>query len=58
MELILLTIIFGCVILLCLGIIAVMLCVVKMQRKEIDDYYTPIKPPEMKKYTWEDSDFE
>ncbi len=47
MNLILLSVILGMVILLCLGIIAVMLCIVKMQEKDIQDYYTPLRPPKM-----------
>jgi len=58
MNLILLSVILGLVILLCLGIIAVMLCIVKMQEKDIQDYYTPLRPPKMKTYQWEDSDIE
>lgn len=45
MSLILLTVIFACVIVLCLGIIGVMMCLCKAYRDEIEDLEEPLLPP-------------
>lgn len=45
MNLILLTIILGCVIAVCLGVIAVMMCLCKAYQDEINDLEKPILPP-------------
>ena len=45
MNLILLTIILSCVILIMLAIIGVMLCLVKMYQKDVRDLEDPLLPP-------------
>ena len=52
-----LTIILSCVILLMLGFIALLLCVVKMQEKDIQDFYKPLTPPKVKEW-YEDTYYE
>lgn len=44
-NLILLTIIFGCAIALCLGIIVVLMCLCKSYREEIEQLENPMIPP-------------
>lgn len=44
-NLILLTIIMGCAIALCLGVIGVLLCLCKVYRDEIEQLEDPIIPP-------------
>lgn len=56
-NLILLTIILSCVILLMLAFIALLLCVVKMQEKDIQDFYKPLTPPKVKEW-YEDTYYE
>ena len=45
MNLILLTIILGCAIVLCLGVIGVLMCLCKMYRDEIEQLEDPLVPP-------------
>jgi len=44
-NLILLTVILGCAILLMLGVIGVMLCLCKMYRDEVRELEEPLLPP-------------
>ena len=55
MNLILLTVILSCVILLMLGVIGVMLCLVKMYKDEVSDLEDPLLPPVK---SWVDSVYE
>ena len=45
MNLILLTVILGCIILICLGVIVVLLCLCRMYREEIEELEDPLVPP-------------
>ena len=45
MNLILLTVILGCVILVMLGIIGVMVCLCKMYKDEVEKLEEPLLPP-------------
>lgn len=45
MNLILLTIIMGCAVLLCIGVIGVLLCMCRMYREEIEELEDPLIPP-------------
>ena len=54
-NLILLTVILSCVILLMLGVIGVMLCLVKMYKDEVSDLEDPLLPPVK---SWVDSVYE
>ena len=45
MNLILLTVILGCVILVMLGIIGVMICLCKMYKDEVEKLEEPLLPP-------------
>ena len=45
MNFVLLSVIFGLVIVLCLGIIGVMMCLCKAYRDEIEDLEDPLLPP-------------
>lgn len=51
MNLIVLIIVLGLVILVCLGVIAAMLCIIKMQNEELK----PMNPPVR---SWVDADYE
>jgi len=44
-NLILLTVILGCIILICLGVIVVLLCLCRMYREEIEELEDPLVPP-------------
>ena len=54
-NLILLTIILGCAIVLCLGVIGVLLCLCKMYREEIAQLEDPLVPPVK---SWADNYYE
>ena len=45
MNLILLTVILGCVILIMLGVIGVMMCLIKMYKDEVEKLEEPLLPP-------------
>ena len=54
-NLILLTIILGCAIVLCLGVIGVLMCLCKMYREEIEQLEDPLVPPVK---SWADNYYE
>lgn len=51
MNLVVLSIGLGLVILVCLGVIGAMLCIIKMQKDELNPMLPPVK-------MWDDSDYE
>lgn len=55
MNFVLLSVIFGLVIVLCLGIIGVMMCLCKVYRDEIEDLEEPLLPPVK---SWADTYYE
>ena len=55
MNLILLTIIMGCAIVLCLVVIGVLLCLCRMYREEIEQLEDPLVPPVK---SWADNYYE
>lgn len=55
MNMILLTVILSCVILLMFGVIGVMLCLVKMYKDEVRELEDPLLPPVK---SWVDSVYE
>ena len=55
MNLILLTVILGCAVAVCLGVIAVMICLCKAYRDEAINASAPLEPPVK---SWADAYFE